>query len=88
MIRREHTAAAWAKLGGPQMTRPSENGLEAEKIQQIDIRRDGGQAVVDVAVRGEARARQFAFETYEAGVSFCASLWEQRQRSIGRSIAG
>ena len=68
--------------------RPTDSGLEAEKIQQIDIRRDGGQAVVDVAMRGEARVRQFAFETYEAGVSFCSTLWEQRQRSIGRSIAG
>lgn len=67
---------------------PRENGLEAEKIQQIDIRRDGEQAVVDVAVRGESRVRQFAFDTYEAGVHFCATLWEQRQRSIGRSIAG
>jgi len=69
------------------MSQP-EHGLEAEKIQQIDIRREGAQAVVDVAMRGESRVRQFAFDTYEAGVRFCAALWEQRQRSLGRSIAG
>ena len=66
---------------------PFDVGLEAEKIQQIDIRRDGTQAVVAVAVEGEPERRQYAFATYEAGVRFCAALWEQRQRSLGRSVA-
>ena len=65
-----------------------EHGLEAARIQQIDIRRKGAGAVVHVAIRGAARTRNYAFESYQAGLRFCAALWEQRRHSLGLADFG
>lgn len=53
--------------------------LDADKIQQIDIRRDGDQAIVEIAINGAGGPKQFKFATYQAAINFCSALWQLRQ---------
>jgi len=64
-----------------------EHGLETAKIQQVDIRREGARTVVEVAIEGEAHARQYAFDSHESGLSFYRAIWTDRQRSLDPSRA-
>ena len=55
--------------------------LDIESIKQIDIRREGDQAVIEISTLGDKHSKRYIFESYEDGINFYTAVWEKRQKS-------
>jgi hypothetical protein len=56
--------------------------LDLRSIQQIAIRREGSQAVVEIVMQNEKSPRRYTLDSYEDGIKFYKTVWEWRQQTL------
>ena len=56
--------------------------MDLRSIQQIDIRRKGGKAFVEVLMRNEETPKRYVMASYEDAIEFYKIVWKLRQQAL------